>query len=105
MNETGVYLILSAVIFCIGFAGVLTRRNAIIMLAGIELMLASANLNFITFWSVRASSGADDVSGVIFVLFAIGVAAAEAAVGFALVLAIYRHYKSSDAEDYDSLKG
>jgi len=103
MNDLTGYIILSAIVFSIGFAGVLLRRNAIIMLAGIELMLAAANLNFITFWRAN-SSASDDISGIMIVLFTIAVAAAEAAVGFALVLAIYRHYKSSEAEDYNSLK-
>ncbi len=103
MNEINSCIILSALVFSIGFAGVLIRRNAIIMLAGIELMLAAANLNFISFW--KANPNAESIDGVIFVLFIIAVAAAEAAVGFALILAIYKHYKSSNAEDYDSLKG
>ncbi|MGB9602915.1 MAG: NADH-quinone oxidoreductase subunit NuoK [Verrucomicrobiia bacterium] len=103
MNELTGYIVLSGIIFSIGFAGVLLRKNAIIMLAGIELMLAAANLNFITFW--RANWQGDDITGAIFVLFTIAVAAAEAAVGFALVLAIFRHYKSSEAQDYNSLKG
>jgi NADH:ubiquinone oxidoreductase subunit K len=97
------YLILSALIFCIGLAGALTRRNAILVLVGIELMLNAANLNFIAFW--RYNSNPDDLIGIMFVIFSIAVAAAEAAVGLALIIAIYRHYKTINLDKMDSLKG
>ena len=97
------YLILSALLFSIGLAGALARRNAIIVLVGIELMLNAANLNFIAFW--RYGSHPEALTGILFVLFSIGVAAAEAAVGLALIIAIYRHIKSADLDQMNSLKG
>lgn len=102
MSELHHYLILSAVLFGIGLAGALTRKNAIIVLIGIELMLNAANLNFIAFW--RFSSSADAINGVMLVIFSIAVAAAEMAVGLALIIAIYRHYKTTDLSKIDSLK-
>jgi NADH:ubiquinone oxidoreductase subunit K len=97
------YLILAAVLFAIGLAGALTRRNAILVLIGIELMLNAANLNFIAFW--RYSPDPDNLTGVMFVIFSIAIAAAEAAVGLALIIAIYRHYKTVNVDKMDSLKG
>src|ERR1041384_2910147 len=103
MTPLAAYLLLSAMIFAIGLAGALTRRNAIIVLIGIELMLNSANLNFIAFW--RYGSDPKAITGIIFVIFSIGVAAAETAVGLALIISIYRHYKTADVERMDSMKG
>ena len=97
------YLILSALLFCIGLAGALTRRNAILVLIGIELMLNAANLNFIAFW--RYSPNPEALHGVMFVIFAIAIAAAEAAVGLALIIAIYRHYKTTNVDEVNILKG
>lgn len=97
------YLILSALLFGIGLAGALTRRNAIIVLVGIELMLNAANLNFIAFW--RFNPNPESAFGVMFVIFSIAVAAAEMAVGLALIIAIYRHYRTTDLDKIDSLKG
>ena len=97
------YLIFSALLFSIGLAGALTRRNAILVLIGVELMLNAANLNFIAFW--RFSENPEALSGVMFVIFSIGIAAAEAAVGLALIIAIYRHYKTTSLENVNSLKG
>ena len=97
------YLILSALLFAVGLAGALTRRNAIIVLVGIELMLNAANLNFIAFW--RYGPDPQLLTGVLFVLFSIGVAAAEAAVGLALIISIYRHYRTADVDQMDSMKG
>jgi NADH-quinone oxidoreductase subunit K len=96
-------LLLSALLFSIGMAGALTRRNAIIVLIGIELMLNAANLNFIAFW--RFGPNPQALTGILFVIFSIGVAAAEAAVGLALIMAIYRHRKSARVDELDSLKG
>lgn len=90
-------------LFCIGLAGALTRRNAIIVLIGIELMLNAANLNFIAFW--RFGPNPEALEGVMFVLFSIGLAAAEAAVGLALIISIYRHFKSTGVDEIDELKG
>ena len=95
-------LTLSAVLFCIGLFGALSRRNAIVVLFSIEIMLNAANLNFIAFW--RYSSDPSLLEGPIFTLFTIAVAAAEVAVGLALVIAVYRHFRSVDLEKMDTLK-
>src|SRR5258705_10382648 len=95
------YLVLSAFLFAIGLAGALTRRNAILVLIGIELMLNAANLNFIAFW--RYSPNPQELTGVMFVIFSIAVAAAEAAVGLGLIIAIYRHYKTSNVDQINSM--
>lgn len=97
------YLLLSALLFAIGLAGALTRRNGIIVLIGIELMLNAANLNFIAFW--RFGPHPEALAGVMFVIFSIAIAAAEAAVGLALVIAIYRHYASPNVDQAQSLRG
>lgn len=91
------YLIVAGLLFAVGLAGVLTRRNAILILMGIELMLNAANLNFIAFW--RFGSHPDRLEGVMFALFAIAVAAAEAAVGLALVIAVYRHFRTASVDE------
>lgn len=96
-------LILSALLFAVGFAGLVSRRNAILALVGIELMLSAANLNFIAFWRYGEHSG--EAAGPMFVVFAIAVAAAEAAVGLALIIAIYRHYKTANLDQANRLKG
>jgi NADH:ubiquinone oxidoreductase subunit K len=96
------YLCVAALLFAIGFGGVVARRNAIVVLMGIELMLNAANLNFIAFW--KFSPGADP-GGYIFVLFSIAIAAAESAVGLALVILIYRHYKTTNLEQASQLQG
>lgn len=97
------YLIVSALLFAIGLAGAVTRRNSIIVLIGIELMLNAANLNFIAFW--RYGPHPEALTGIVFALFSIAVAAAEAAVGLALIISIYRHYKTADLERVDSMRG
>ena len=97
------YLILAALLFSIGLAGALTRRNAVLVLVGIELMLNAANLNFIAFW--RFSPHPAQLSGVMFVLFSIAIGAAEAALGLALVIALYRHRRTAQLDRIDSLKG
>lgn len=103
MSELQTYLLIAALLFCIGLVGALTRRNAILVLIGVELMLNAANLNFIAFW--RFSPNAEALDGVMFVIFSIGIAAAEAAVGLALIIAIYRHYKTSNVDEVKELKG
>ena len=103
MSPLAHYLLFSALLFSIGLAGALTRRNAILVLVGIELMLNAANLNFIGFW--RYGPNPEHYTGIIFVIFSIGVAAAEAAVGLALIIAIYRHYKTTNLDQIDTLKG
>jgi NADH-quinone oxidoreductase subunit K len=103
MNSLQNYLLLSSLLFSIGVAGVLIRRNAILVLIGIELMLNAANINFIAFWRFGPDPSA--LTGVIFALFSISVAAAEAAVGLAIILAAYRHSRTTDLDQMDSLKG
>ena len=103
MTPLSAYLVLAAMLFAIGLAGALTRRNAIIVLIGIELMLNAANLNFIAFW--RHGSHPEALTGMMFVIFSIGVAAAEAAVGLALIIAIYRHYQTTNVDEVNTLKG
>ena len=96
-------LLLSALLFSVGLAGALSRSNTILVLLGIELMLNAANLNFIAFW--RFSEHPEALTGIMFVIFSIGVAAAEAAVGLALIIAIYRHYKTTNVDEMNTLKG
>ncbi len=103
MTPLAAYLLVAALIFAIGLAGALTRRNAIIVLVGIELMLNAANLNFIAFW--RYGPDPQALTGLLFVLFSLGIAAAEAAVGLALIISIYRHYQTTNVEQLNSLKG
>ena len=103
MTPLSAYLILSTFLFAIGLAGALTRRNAIMVLIGIELMLNAANLNFIAFW--RYGSNPQALTGVMFVIFSIAVAAAEAAVGLALIIAIFRHFKTTNVDEVQSMKG
>ena len=92
-------LALSAALFVIGVIGVLTRRNAIILFMCVELMLNAVNLSLV------ALSKAYGASGEVFVLFVITVAAAEAAVGLAIVISIFRHRQSVDLDDINLLKG
>ncbi len=96
-------LLFSSALFCIGLVGALSRSNSILVLLGIELMLNAANVNFIAFWRYGPASAAP--TGVVFVLFAIAVAAAEAAVGLALVIAISRHQRSIRLQEANRLKG
>ena len=97
---TNFYVILSAVLFSIGVAGVLLRRNAIIIFMSIELMLNSANLAFVAF-----ARGFADVAGQVLVFFVITVAAAEVAVGLALIVTIFRTKKSIDIDELHMLEG
>ena len=103
MTPIHYYLLLSALLFCIGLVGALARRNAIMVLIGIELMLNAANLNFIAFW--RFGPNPEALQGVMFVLFSIAIAAAEAAVGLALIISIFRHYRTANVDEIDSMKG
>jgi NADH-quinone oxidoreductase subunit K len=103
MTPLNTCLLISALLFSIGLAGAVTRRNAILALVGIELMLNAANLNFIAFW--RYGAHPELLTGVMFVIFSIAIAAAEAAVGLALIIAIYRHYKTSNLDEVKELKG
>ena len=103
MTPLAAYILLSALLFAIGLGGALARRNAIIVLIGIELMLNAANLNFIAFW--RYGPNPEALTGIMFVLFSIGIAAAEAAVGLAIIIAVYRHYRTTNVDRITSLKG
>lgn len=96
-------LMLSTIVFAIGLAGALSRRNAILMLIGIELMLNAANINFVAFW--RFGPHPERYDGVMFMMFALAVAAAEAAVGMSLVIAVYRHFRTTHVDHLTSLKG
>lgn len=96
-------LLIAALLFAVGLGGALSRRSAILVLIGIELMLNAANLNFIAFW--RYGPHPEALTGVLFVIFSIAIAAAEAAVGLALILAVYRHTKTTDVSRLDSMKG
>ena len=92
-------LALSAVLFTIGVVGVLTRRNAIILFMCVELMLNAVNLSFVALSKLHGASGQ------VFVIFVMTVAAAEAAVGLAIIIAIFRHRQSVNLEDINLLKG
>lgn len=97
------WLAVSVLLFGVGLAGVLTRRNAILVLAGIELMLNAANLNFIAFW--RYGPEPEALTGLLVALFTLAIAAAEAAVGLALIIAAYRLYRSTNLDRLNELKG
>lgn len=103
MNPLAGYLVVGAMLFAIGLAGALVRRNAILVLIGIELMLNAANLNFIAFW--RYGPNPEAMTGMMFAIFSIGIAAAEAAVGLAIILAAYRHYRTTDLNKISTMKG
>jgi NADH:ubiquinone oxidoreductase subunit K len=94
------FLILAAFLFCTGAYGVLARRNSVLVLMSVELMLNAVNLNLVAF-----SAQARDVSGQVFALFVITIAAAEVGVGLAIVLLIYRNLKSPDLDRVEQLKG
>ena len=97
LNE---FLILSAVLFCTGIYGVLARRNGVLVLMSIELMLNAVNINLVAF-----AAFTKNVAGQVFALFIITIAAAEVGVGLAIVLLMYRNSRSVDLEQADQLKG
>ena len=97
------YLLVAALLFAIGLAGALVRRHAIMVLIGIELMLNAANLNLIAFW--RYGPHPEALTGMMFAIFAIAVAAAEAAVGLGLVIAIYRQTHTAELDKLNRMKG
>ena len=103
MNSLQNYLLLSSLLFSIGLAGALIRRNAILVLIGIELMLNAANLNLIAFWRFGPNPAA--LTGIMFAIFSISIATAEAAVGLGIILAAYRHSKTTDLDRMNSLRG
>jgi NADH-quinone oxidoreductase subunit K len=93
------YMILSAIVFLTGLIGVLLRRNIIIILLSVELMLNATNINFVAF-----SHYLQNVAGQVFVFFALTVAAAEVAVGLAIVIALYRSKSSINVDEFQLLK-
>ena len=93
-------LILSAFLFCTGIYGVLARKNSVLVLMSIELMLNAVNINLVAFSAYKAA-----VAGQVFALFVITIAAAEVGVGLAIVLLIYRNLRSSDLDAVDEMKG
>ncbi|HEX6727519.1 MAG TPA: NADH-quinone oxidoreductase subunit NuoK [Nitrospira sp.] len=93
------YLILSAIVFLTGVVGVLIRRNIIAILLSVELMLNATNINFVAF-----SDHLQDLSGQVFVFFALTVAAAEVAVGLAIIIALHRSRSTINVEDFNLLK-
>ena len=96
------YLLLAAALFSIGLAGALTRRHIILVLVSIEMMLNAANVNLVAFWRYGDAAATD---GVMLVLFGIAIAGAEAAVGLALIIAVYRRFRTSRLEEVAGLKG
>lgn len=95
------YLVLGAILFAIGVVGIfLNRRNVIVMLMSIELMLLAVNTNFIAF-----SHFLNDIAGQVFVFFVLTVAAAESAIGLAILVLLFRNLNTVDVEDLDELKG
>jgi NADH-quinone oxidoreductase subunit K len=96
----GAYLTLAAAVFAIGLFGVLTRRNAVGILLGIELMLNAVNINLVAFARFRA-----DLGGMIFTLFTIAITVAEVAVGLAIVILIFRVRRTVEADHLDLLRG
>jgi len=95
------YLAVAAALFAIGTVGVLTRRNAVAVLMSIELMLNAVNINLVAFWRYQTPG---DMSGQAFAAFVFVVAAAEAAVGLAIIIAVYRNRRSVAVEDIDLLR-
>ncbi|MFH2103280.1 MAG: NADH-quinone oxidoreductase subunit NuoK [Chloroflexota bacterium] len=95
------YLILSAVLFSIGLFGVLSRKNAIAILLGIELMLNAVNINLVSFWRYQDPV---QMTGQVFAIIVFAVAAAEVAVGLALIISVYRRRNTIVADDIDLMK-
>jgi len=105
MVTLGDYLIISGILFAIGFAGVMLRRNLIIILMSLELMLNAANLSLVAFSRFHVQSrGLPDYNIQVFVFFIITVAAAEVAVGLAIIVALYRARRTTDVNDIKSLR-
>lgn len=94
------FLFLAALLFAIGVYGVLARRNGVMVLMSVELILNAVNINLIAFGAIQGS-----ISGHVFALFVVAVAAAEVGVGLAMVLMIYRNRKSIDIDQLDALRG
>jgi NADH-quinone oxidoreductase subunit K len=95
------YLMFSALLFSIGLFGVLSRKNAISILMGIELMLNSVNVNLVAFWRYRTP---DNIAGQIFAILVFAVAAAEVAVGLAIIISVYRRRRTVEAGEIDMMR-
>lgn len=98
------YLVLSSILFCIGIYGALTKRNSVVILMCIEIMLNAVNIALVAF-SRYLAPDVVLLSGLVFVIFVLVVAAAEAAVGLAIIMAIYRSRRTVDATETDVMKG
>ncbi|MDG2025743.1 MAG: NADH-quinone oxidoreductase subunit NuoK [Acidimicrobiales bacterium] len=94
------FLLLAAALFCIGVYGVLVRKNGMLVLMSVELILNAVNINLVAFGALT-----DDVGGEVFALFTIAVAAAEVGIGLAIVLLMYRNRRSIDLSEADLMKG
>lgn len=95
------FLYFSAALFSIGLFGVLARKNAVAILMGVELMLNSVNVNLVAFWRIRF---AEQIAGQVFAIIVFVVAAAEVAVGLALIISLYRRWKTIAADEIDLMK-
>jgi NADH-quinone oxidoreductase subunit K len=102
MDSLTSYLVIAAILFSMGIYGVITRKNAVAILMGIELILNSANINFIAF---NRFGGLNKLDGHVFAIFVIVLAAAEAAVALAIVINLFKNIGSVDVSDADILKG
>ena len=96
------YVVVSAALFAIGLLGVLTRRNAIAVLLGVELMLNAANINFVAFWRY---SGGGQMEGQVFAVIVMTIAAAEAAIALAIILNVYRRFRTMNVDQINLMKG
>ncbi|MCA9890023.1 MAG: NADH-quinone oxidoreductase subunit NuoK [Anaerolineae bacterium] len=105
------YLIVAAALFSIGVFGVLSRRNGVAVLMGIELMLNAVNINLVAFWRYNTTIASvtepvpSELNGVVFAAFMFVVAAAEVAVGLAIIITVYRNWRSVIPEEADTLRG
>ena len=99
------YLFVSGLLFAIGLSGVIFRRNIIVIFMCLELMLAAASLTLVAFSRFNLSNGLPDYNGQVFVFFIITVAAAEVAVGLAIIVALYRARQTINVEDLTSMRG
>lgn len=98
------YIAVSAALFCIGLFGALARRNAVAILISIELMLNAVNINLVAFWRFGSSDPQNQLTGLVLAIFVITLAAAEAAIGLALIIAIYRSRDTVNVDEVDLLK-
>lgn len=98
-------LVFAALLFCVGVYGVLSRRNAVLVLMSVELMLAAVTINLVAFGEMARSAGGDAIlTGQVFALFVMGVGAAEVGVGLAIILLLYRNRASVNIDDADLMK-